>query len=321
MEKDCFFVLTDIDCPNCLYEKHGRLVNCMEIANPIYDAVFKFLMEDKKSAALIIGAITGFEIESIELRPTEVALDAKGERQWTVYRLDLLAHVRTADGVKAVLIEVQKAKFHTDIERFRRYLGSQYASEENYEKLDSGTAGECRRKAMPLFTIYILGHRLEHNSDVPVIRVNRTYTDHTTGTQLNERDTFIESLTHDCAIIQVPALAGRRRNRLEKMLAVFDQALIKPDNRHLLNVTDDDAPEDEIQVLLRRLAHAVADREVRQRMTVEDEIVSEFEMRDRREKELMLIAQEERRQKEEERRQKDAALAELEKLKQQFGLK
>jgi hypothetical protein len=318
----------------------------MEIANPIYDAVFKFLMEDKKAAALIIGAITGFEIEDIELRPTEVALDAKGERQWTVYRLDLLAHVKTPEGAKAVLIEVQKAKFHTDIERFRRYLGTQYASAENYEQGSTGSGGVCHRRAMPLFTIYILGHRLEHNGDVPVIRVNRVYTDNATGTNLTERDKFIESLTHDCAIIQVPALAGRRRDRLERMLAVFDQALIKPDNRHLLDVADTECP-DESQVLIRRLARAVADKEVRQRMLVEDEIVTEFEERDRREDELKALAEEERRQKEaaearegeerrqkederrqkeaaetreaEERRQKEAALAELEQLKRQLG--
>jgi len=231
----------------------------LEIANPIYDAVFKFLMEDKKAASLMIGAITGFDIEDIELRPTEVALDAQGERQWTVYRLDLLAHVRTAEGVKAVLIEVQKAKFHTDIERFRRYLGSQYASAENYE---AGVPGCSHRRAMPLFTIYILGHRLAHNGDVPVIRVNRTYTDNATNTRLTERDEFIESLTHDCAIIQVPALAGRRRDRLERVLAVFDQALIKPENRHLLNVIDSEFPE-ECQVLLRRLSRAVAEQEIR----------------------------------------------------------
>jgi len=77
----------------------------MEIANPIYDAVFKFLLEDKKAATLIIGAITGFDITDVELRPTEVALDDRGERQWTVYRLDLLAHVRTSDGIKAVITE------------------------------------------------------------------------------------------------------------------------------------------------------------------------------------------------------------------------
>jgi hypothetical protein len=70
----------------------------------------------------------------------------------------------------------------------------------------------------------------------------------------------------------------------------------------------------------------VADKEVRQRMLVEDEIVNEFELRDRREDELKALAEEERRQKEEERRQKEeerrqkeAALAELEQLKRQLG--
>jgi hypothetical protein len=199
---------------------------------------------------------------------------------------------------------VQKAKFHTDIERFRRYLGTQYASAENYEQGTDGSGGVSRKRAMPLFTIYILGHRLAHNGDVPVIRVNRVYTDNATGANLKERDEFIESLTHDCAIIQVPALAGHRRDRLEKMLAVFDQALINPDNRHLLDVADTECP-DESQVLIRRLARAVADKEVRQRMLVEDEIVNEFELRDRREDELKALAEEERRQKEEERRQKE----------------
>jgi len=304
----------------------------MEIANPIYDAVFKFLLEDKKAAALIIGAITGFDIRDVELRPTEVALDAHGERQWTVYRLDLLAHVRTSEGIKAVLIEVQKAKFHTDIERFRRYLGSQYASPDNYEPAAAADGGH--RRAMPLFTIYILGHRLEHNGDIPVIRVSRGYVDNTTGVDLPERDEFIESLTHDCAIIQVPALAGRRRDRLEKLLAVFDQALIKPDNRHLLNVADDEWPE-ECQVLVRRLARAVADKEVRQRMDVEDDIVSEFEIRDRREQEMREMTEkarageaearageaEARAGQEDERRQKEAALAEIDELKRQLGKK
>ncbi|HAS82955.1 MAG TPA: hypothetical protein DCS43_09870 [Verrucomicrobia bacterium] len=104
---------------------------------------------------------------------------------------------------------------------------------------------------------------------------------------------------------------------------------------------------EECQVLLRRLSRAVAEQEIRKRMDVEDEIVTEFEMRDRREDELKEIVEaerrqkaeavareteavareaeavaretEERRQKEEERRQKEEALAELEKLRRQLG--
>jgi len=119
----------------------------------------------------------------------------------------------------------------------------------------------------------------------------------------------------------------------------FDQALINPENRHLLDVADDPTnPDDESRGLIRRLASAVADKEVRQRMDVEDEIVSEA--RDRCEGELMVIDEEERRQKDlaigraaeavareaeavasavEERRQKEAALAEIAELKRQLG--
>jgi len=308
----------------------------MEVANPIYDAVFKFLMEDKKSATLLVGAITGFDIEDIELRPTEIQIDGDGIRQWTVYRLDLAARIRTPDGSRLVLIEVQKAKYHTDIQRFRRYLGSQYSSEENYEKINEADGTE-RQRALPIFTIYILGYRLKRNHDIPVIRVGRSYLDNATGQTLPERDEFIESLTHDGAIIQVPALKERRRNRLENVLAIFDQALINSDNHHLLCIDDENQPE-ECRILVRRLLQAVSDKQVRQRMIVEDEILSEFEERERqyacREQilsdkvvEAVQREEQERRQKEEERRQKEAAvrrekaaLAEIEELKRQLKL-
>jgi hypothetical protein len=269
----------------------------MDIANPIYDAVFKFMMEDKKVASLFIGAVTGYDVQDVELRPTEVITDAEGMRQWTVYRLDLAVRVRTDDGSRLVLVEIQKAKYHTDIQRFRGYLGRQYASQQNFETITRPDGSE-RKVALPIFTIYILGHCLAHNRDVPVITVNRTYTDRATGQNLTERDEFIESLTHDSAIIQVPALKERRRDRLEQFLAVFDQAQINPDDHHLLRVNDADYPE-ECRIVLRRLHQAISEEQVRQKMIVEDEIVSEFEERDRREQRLADLAGEERRLREE----------------------
>ncbi len=262
----------------------------MEIANPIYDAVFKFMMEDKKVAMLLIGTITGYDILDVELRPTEVVLDGEGKRQWTVYRLDLAVKVDTPEGQRIVLVEIQKAKLHTDIMRFRRYLGSQYSSSENYEEIVD-SKGMRRARALPIFTIYILGHRLPKNSDIPVIVVNRCCVDKSSKEVLAESDEFIESLTHDCAVIQVPALKERRRNRLERVLAVFDQAQINPQNHHLLQVNLADYPE-ECQVIIARLLLAVADKEVRQRMIVEDEIISEFEEWERREQRLTQMAEE-----------------------------
>ena len=45
----------------------------MEIANPIYDAAFKYLMQDDRAARLLVGRITGLDVESLELRPQEAA--------------------------------------------------------------------------------------------------------------------------------------------------------------------------------------------------------------------------------------------------------
>ena len=52
----------------------GRGLNSrMEIANPIYDAAFKYLMQDDRAARLLVGRIAGLDIESLELRPQELA--------------------------------------------------------------------------------------------------------------------------------------------------------------------------------------------------------------------------------------------------------
>ena len=45
----------------------------MEIANPIYDAAFKYLMRDDRSARLLVGRIAGLEVESLEVRAQEAA--------------------------------------------------------------------------------------------------------------------------------------------------------------------------------------------------------------------------------------------------------
>ena len=74
----------------------------MHIANPMYDAIFKHLLEDMVSARLLIGAILGEEIETLELVPQEnwvvVGLREGGGADFTVQRIDFAATVRTAAG-------------------------------------------------------------------------------------------------------------------------------------------------------------------------------------------------------------------------------
>ncbi len=128
----------------------------MHIANPIYDSVFKFLMEDTPSAILLLSTIIEETIISLEFLPQENVLQLSN-RSLTVYRLDFCAKIKTAHGEKQVLIEIQKAKLPSDIMRFRRYLGEQYSKKSNrYEVIDS--QGKLTYKLLPILTIYFLGY-------------------------------------------------------------------------------------------------------------------------------------------------------------------
>lgn len=68
----------------------------MEIANPIYDVVFKYLMEDNKVAKLFLSAVTGLDIRSLDFLPQELVADKKKSPKKTfvtalnlsIYRLD-----------------------------------------------------------------------------------------------------------------------------------------------------------------------------------------------------------------------------------------
>ncbi len=253
----------------------------MRIANPMYDAVFKHLLEDPASAKLIVGAILGEEIESLEMAPQEAAVQVGSPQPaapegtgFTVLRVDFAATVRTAAGEHLrVLIEVQKARYSNDVMRFRRYLGMHYADERNTVTYTEG--GRERERPRRLTTIYFLGEPLPRTA-ATVLKVAREYVDAVTGDWLAQREEFVEALTHDCYVVQVSRLPAQRRNDLEKLLSVFDQDLRAADSRHTLELDAATMPERYAPVL-RRLQLATASPELRHSMLTEDEIVGAWE--------------------------------------------
>ena len=255
----------------------------VHIANPIYDVVFKYLMEDSRIAKLLISKITGLKIIDLHFQPQEHVAMSNSEivdseievlKNITVYRLDFSARIKTTKGDKQVLIEIQKAKFPTDIMRFRKYLGEQYRSAKNtiFEKENTVHV------ALPIISIYFLGHKLKYVS-APVIKVNRTYIDMATGEEIKEREYFIESLTHDSFVIQIPLLKTHRRTELEQILSIFDQDQIDKDE-HILNVKELDFPES-YRFIIRRLQLAITEPKMLKRMDLEDEIIRELENKER----------------------------------------
>ena len=248
------------------------------IANPIYDVVFKFLMEDTEIAKLILSTIIDEEIESLEFSPQENIITIEN-RLLTVYRLDFSAKIRLPDQtLKQVLIEIQKAKYSTDIMRFRRYLGEQYKKSTSTYFFKERGKKRVKKRALPILTVYFLGHELE-NFNIPVIKMKRRYTNGITEETLTGKDSFIESLTHDSYVIVIPELSSEKQSELEQMLAIFDQALIVSDD-HILLINESKYPE-KFKPIIRRLHMASASHEIRQKMEAEDEIIEELQTLER----------------------------------------
>ena len=243
------------------------------IANPIYDSVFKFMLEDDRVAHILLSALLKKNVKDLQMRRNEYS--NLQQTRISLFRIDFSAKITDDKGVEhLVLIELQKTWLATETLRFRQYLGTQYLSEQNVPKEDNP-----KGYGLPIISIYILGHKLG-DLQKPVVYVKRRYLDYDDN-EITEGvpDPFIESLTHDTVIVQVPYLRGNAKNRLERLLAVFNQDCRDSENRHLLNVNEAGMDGDELLVL-DRLTRAALTADVRKSMSVEDEILSEIEARD-----------------------------------------
>ena len=104
----------------------GEDLSAMKIINPLYDKAFKYLMENNKLAKKVLSVILDVEVMEVALCQQETLVPNQ-IRGLIMFRLDFKAVIKEADGSKkTVLIELQKSKFPTDIQRFRNYLGANY---------------------------------------------------------------------------------------------------------------------------------------------------------------------------------------------------
>lgn len=240
------------------------------IANPIYDSVFKYLMEDEKVAKILLSALLKKNIIGLQMRQHEYTSSLQA--RISLFRMDFSAKIREDDGEEhLVLIELQKTWLPTETLRFRQYLGTHYLNKGNNRKAPDDCYG------LPIISIYILGHILGELTE-PVVYVRRRYLDYEDNV-IEKKDKFIESLTHDSVIVQIPYLQKRTRNRLERILSLFDQAYRLKNDEHLLEV-DEDLFNDDERLILTRLLKAGVAPDIRRSMDIEDEILSEIESRD-----------------------------------------
>jgi hypothetical protein len=261
----------------------------MIIANPIYDAAFKRLMENRRIACFFVQTLIDETVEDIAMMPQEYTYHSISKRkaekdekhrdttrqltnelspdEWDVLsliRYDFVATVRTAGGeTKKILIEIQKSNNSVDLARFRTYLGEQYRKTDVVE-VKSGKV----EKSLPIVCIYLLGFKLQIKS--PAIKVDRKYHDMIKKSEIAEKDEWIEALTHDGYFVQIPRVEGKPASLLEKLLSVFEQQYFIDDMKTRKEYEYPlEAGDDNLKGMLDVLRHAAADAQTRRDMEEE----------------------------------------------------
>ena len=243
----------------------------MKVANPIYDIVFKYMMEDERIARTILSALLKVDVLAVEIRPHEYSDDTHDNL--SVFRIDFGATIRDTEGnPKLILIELQKTWLETETLRFRQYLGVHYSNPKNMQSDGS---------ALPMVAVYILGHKVG-DIEEPVLYVNHQSLDYdgnivTRGLP----NSFVDSLTHNSIIVQIPRLHGHINNRLDMVLSIFDQSHRDEEDKRILRIDNRVYENDaDMEHILHRLTMAAADADMRHKMNVEDEYFSVIEKRD-----------------------------------------
>jgi hypothetical protein len=245
----------------------------MTIANPIYDIVFKYLMEDLDIAKGILSAILDVEITELSMQPQETISETpeNNNRAIRVYRIDFSAIIKLEDGqIKKVLIELQKTKRNTNAIRFRRYLADNYQKEDIFVE-----NGREKKRPLEIITIYLLGFQL-NKIPTAILHSKPSFRDviNNTNAEYAHQEEFVKLLTHESYFIQIPKLVEPTKTRIERILSVFNQSLKSSDERSLNYELADDDPL--LQKMVNRLTRAIADENMRRRMNFEDEMESDI---------------------------------------------
>lgn len=310
------------------------------IANPIFDSVFKRLMEDKRIAKYFIETLINEEIVELSVMPQEYSLvkelrdldssitderieeikeklNAQNQNVigLTTFRMDFVASIKLPDGTnKKVIIEIQKALTATTVGRFRRYLGEQYKKQD-----DIVVDGETIKSYLPIISIYLLGFKLTQ-VECPYIKVARQYIDLVSNEVIPDKNDFIEKLTHDSYIVQIPRIKPKYRTRIEKLLSIFEQDYFLNDSQTMKSY-EDVIEDEEVQLMLAELKYLAAstamrkilDNEIEARYWIEDEIQDAKIRRKKAEKELA-VKEQELAKTEKDLAKKEQELAETEKV-------
>ena len=260
------------------------------IPNPIYDVVFKYLMEDLESAKIILSTLIGENIIELNFEPishTEKIKDPETDKEIKLFHLDFTATVALPDGnTEVIMIEVQKAKVAGDIFRFKRYISANFQKKQRKAVTNQRT-GELEDRDFPirLLPIFILNFRIENEINELLIKTGRVKYCVFKEKELQKQNEFIDNLSYDLYVVQLPNLKSINKSEYENneyksklyaLLKLFDQESQLLDDRHRLRIFRTLFP-DFLNRIIKRLRTAYSDNpELEEQMNAEDEYLSEL---------------------------------------------
>ena len=231
----------------------------MFIANPIYDLIFKYLMQDLSIARRFLSLILGKNIADLQFQDREKLRIIKDKNdpeavgtKLRFFHLDFLAEIQNESGTQKVLIELQKTHENDDAHRFRAYIGEIYTHDKlHYERLLKEEMVSSQQEGrelkpihappiLPLIPVVILGFKLEpkapEGEDALILHIQRKgFNPNAGNAPVPMAYAMAEALSHDLVLIQIPYLPKNPQTELEKVLSVFDQRFLNKDNPWIKN--------------------------------------------------------------------------------------
>ena len=260
------------------------------IPNPIYDVVFKYLMEDMESAKIILSILINEKIKKLDFQPishAEKVTEPDSNKEIRLFHLDFIATIELPYGQEElIMIELQKASQPGDIVRFKRYISANFQKKRYRDVVNPMTqAVETIPQPIRLLPIFILNFSIENEVNDLLIKVGRTKTGIFKNKNLVTQNQVIDHLSYDMWVVQLPNIHTVKMEDLEgdeylsnlyALLRLFDQQAQSPTNRHRLFLFKKVFP-GVLERVITRLRAADADNpDLENQMHTEDEVLAEL---------------------------------------------
>ncbi|MBQ3655245.1 MAG: hypothetical protein II956_00160 [Bacteroidales bacterium] len=241
-----------------------------QVVNPIYDTVFKYLMQDEKVAKVLIGNILKTKVVSIQMNNNEYsALLPDGKK---IFKLDFSATILDRSGKNQLVhIEVQKALEEGEIMRFRSYLGAIYMDEtKKYQETIKNPKTNIETVVdhpLPIHSIYILGHELGDGLEQSVMHGENIFKDQEGNIiKIPDNNDYINGLTHTVTFVIAPLTKKNVKTHLDKLLTIFSDT--EP-NSQVIELDEYYDDSEDYRTIMRVLQKASADKQLRGNLDLE----------------------------------------------------